>query len=79
MEFCDRSLNSTNFAPQFHQICALFAGNKKFSIGLESLHFRTFSAKCREYREIVMEFFFFKLWKSHRKKVCGNPALMQSP
>ena len=48
IEFCDISWNLTDFAPEFYQICALFADVTKFSIGFESLHFLTFSANCRE-------------------------------
>ena len=42
MEFCDQSWSFTNFHPKFDLIYALFAD---ISIGLESPHFLTFSAK----------------------------------
>ena len=48
MEFCDQSLNFTTFAPKFDQICSFLVTNKKFSSNLKSLHFPTFSAKCRK-------------------------------
>ena len=38
----------TNFDPEFYQSCTLFADIRKSSIGLESLHFPIFSAKCLE-------------------------------
>ena len=50
MGVCDQSWNFSNFTHGFDQICALFANIRKFSIGLESPHFPTFSAKCRECR-----------------------------
>ena len=46
MGFSDKSYDFTNFAPEFYQICTIFADIKKISISLESLHFTTFSAKC---------------------------------
>ena len=46
--FCNQTWNFTNFAPEFDQICAFCANIKKFSIGLESLHFLTFFTKCRK-------------------------------
>ena len=48
MEFCDRSWNFNNFAPQFYQMCAFFADIKKFVQNFESLQCLTLSAKCRE-------------------------------
>ena len=48
MEFCDQSLIFTNFAPELCHICAIVADIRKFSFGLESLHFLTFSAICHQ-------------------------------
>ena len=42
MEFCD---HGSNFAPESYQICVLFADITLVSIGLESSHFLTNSAK----------------------------------
>ena len=39
----DQSRHFINFAPEFHQICALFADITEFSIGLESSLFRKMS------------------------------------
>ena len=75
VEFCDQSWNFTNFAPEFYQIC--FADNKKLSVCLESLHFLTFSAKCRKCGLLAEK----RSWKSYGKfvekfcKICRDPVL----
>ena len=52
MEFCDQSLNSTNFAPKLDQICIYFVTTKKLSSNLES---HVFVANAKSGREMVME------------------------
>ena len=48
LEFYDQSLDLNSFALEFYQIYASFADITKLSISLDSPHFPTFSAKCRE-------------------------------
>ena len=58
LEFCEQSQDFTNFPPKLYQICTCFATTKKSSINIESLHFLTFSIKCRKKKlrkETVME------------------------
>ena len=77
MEFCNKSWNLTNFAPEFDQICTFFLNLEKFTINLESLRFPTLSTKCHifkiwaemvmENQEIFMENIFCKVY--------GNPVI----
>ena len=48
IEFCNQSLNFTNFASKLCQICNFLVTAKKLINDLESLYFPKFSAKCRE-------------------------------
>ena len=79
MEFCDKSWNFINIAPDFDQICTFFVDVEKFGISFENQDYLTFSAKCFECK-IWAERWSWKIekpsWKSHRKtfcKVSGNP------
>ena len=48
IEFCYQSWNLTYFALKLYQFCRFFDTTEKLSIDVKSLHFPTFSAKCRE-------------------------------
>ena len=81
MEFCDQSWNSTNFAPEFYQICKKkkrkIVTTKKLSSDLESPNFPRFSAKRRECK-IGKRDGHGKSRNGHGKisfQVCGNPVI----